>query len=318
MTLGALKTRRAGVIALTSSALLAGPVGAASATDTPETTPTTRSAAAGPSGITAKGAYLLDSGKNKKLWGKATGTARETASTTKIMTADVVLHQADLNLDKKVKVKQAYRDYVTREGASTADLKTGDPVTVRQLLYAMLLPSGCDAAYALADTFGDGDTAKKRVQSFIGKMNSRAKELGMTRSEFDSFDGISQHGNNTSTPRDMAKLARDAMKSQTFRTVVKTPTTKQKTSNGRTYTWTNTNQLLGSYKGAIGIKTGTGSRAGHCLVFAANRDGKEVVGVVLNGPKRYKDAAAMLDWAYKSHSARNMKLRQLPANAQRD
>ncbi|MEV6315307.1 serine hydrolase [Streptomyces sp. NPDC051776] len=276
----------------------------------------TAQAAAGPSGITAKGAYLLDSGPNKKLWSKSADTRRQMASTTKIMTAMVVLDTRGVDLDRKVTVKQAYRDYVAREGASTADLKTGDKLKVRQILYGLMLPSGCDAALALADTFGTGSTRKKRTKSFISKMNKKADELGMSKTDFDSFDGISPTGKNLSTPRDMAKLARHAMKNSTFSGVVKAASTKQKATNGRTYTWYNTNQLLGSYNGAIGIKTGTGTAAGPCLVFAAQRGGRTIVGVVLNDANRYTDARKMLDWAYGTHTA--MKLRQLPKSAQRD
>ena len=91
-------------------------------------------------------------------------------------------------------------------------------------------------------------------------------------------------------------------------------------SNGRTrtYYWYNTNQLLGSYKGAIGIKTGTGTAAGKCLVFAATRDGKTFVGVTLNGADRYKDAAKLLDFGFGSSTAQTMQLRSLPAGAERD
>jgi D-alanyl-D-alanine carboxypeptidase (penicillin-binding protein 5/6) len=279
-------------------------------------------AASGPSGVTAKGGYLLDSGPNRGLWSKTADTKRQMASTTKIMTANVVLSTPGLNLNRKVTIKQAYRDYVYREGASTADLRTGDKVTVRQLLWAMLLPSGCDAAFALADTFGSGSSTAARRASFIGKMNSKARSLGMTRTKYDSFDGISAAGNNYTTPRDMAKLARSAMKSGTFKSIVKTTKTQQTATasngNSRRYTWHSTNQLLGSYRGAIGIKTGTGTSAGPCLVFAATKGSRTVVGVILNDANRYRSAARMLDWAFGRRSAPTMKLRQLPAGAQRD
>jgi serine-type D-Ala-D-Ala carboxypeptidase (penicillin-binding protein 5/6) len=275
-------------------------------------------AASGPSGISAKGAFLLDSGSNKTLWGKAADTRRQMASTTKVMTATVVLGTSHLDLDRKVTIKQAYRDYVVRKGASTADLKKGDKLTVRQLLYAMMLPSGCDAAMALADTFGKGSTVSARTKSFIGQMNAKAKSLGLTHTKYDSFDGISAAGNNYTTPRESAKLARKALSYSTLRTVVKSQKTVQKATNGRTYTWYNTNKLLGSYKGTIGVKTGTGTAAGPCLVFAVTRGDRTVIGVILNDANRYPDAAKMLDWAFKTHAASTMKLRALPAGAQRD
>ncbi|MGK5630911.1 D-alanyl-D-alanine carboxypeptidase family protein [Streptomyces sp. URMC 123] len=277
----------------------------------------TARAANGPGDIAAKGAFLLDSGANRALWGKGADTRREMASTTKVMTAVVVLDSRGVNLDRKVTVKKEYRDYVARRKASTADLRAGDRLTVRQLLYGLMLPSGCDAAYALADAVGSGATTKARTASFISRMNAKARSLGMTNTTYDSFDGISQGGRNRTTPRDMAKLARHAMGNRTFAAVVKSASTKQRTPDGRrTYTWYNTNKLLGSYNGAIGIKTGTGSAAGPCLVFAAKRGGRTIVGVLLNDANRYPDAKKMLDWAYGQRTA--VQWRALPREAQRD
>jgi D-alanyl-D-alanine carboxypeptidase (penicillin-binding protein 5/6) len=238
------------------------------------------------------------------------------------MTARVVLSTPDLNLDRKITIKQAYRDYVAAKGASTADLKTGDKVTVRQLLHALMLPSGCDAAMALADTFGTGTSVSARTKSFISKMNTKAKDLGLTNTHFDSFDGNSTQNTNYTTPRDLAKLTRSAMKYSTFAGIVKKQKTVQyaSTSTGgtRTYTWYNTNKLLGSYSGAIGVKTGTNTPAGPCLVFAGTRDGKTVIGVLLNDTNRFTDAAKLMDYAFGSSSASTMQLRTLPQGAQRD
>ncbi|WP_328224255.1 serine hydrolase [Streptomyces sp. NBC_00104] len=302
--------RKAAAIAVTAGTVLLA---------TPVASPA--QAAAAPT-VSAKGAYLLDNATGTKLFSKYGDTKRPMASTTKIMTARVVLGQTGLDLDRKITIRQAYRDYVTAEGASTADLRTGDRVTVRQLLYALMLPSGCDAAYALADTFGTGDTRSARVKSFIGKMNKKAADLGLTNTHFDSFDGISTAGENYTTPQDLAKLARSAMKYSTFRTVVKTTKTVRyaTTSTGgtRTYTWYNTNQLLASYSGANGIKTGTGTSAGPCLVFSATRGDKTVIGVVLNDGYRYTDAAKMLDYGFGTSTASSMQLRPLPTGAQRD
>ncbi|MFI1970866.1 D-alanyl-D-alanine carboxypeptidase [Streptomyces cinnamoneus] len=300
-------TRRWGVAVVASTAAVAVALPATAA-----------EAASGPSGVAAKGAFLLDSGADRTLWSKDADTRRQMASTTKIMTAVTVLDTRGVDLNKKVTIKQSYRDYVTRNGASTADLRTGDVMTVRQLLYGLMLPSGCDAAYALADTFGTGSTEAARTKSFIGKMNKTAADLGLKNTKYDSFDGISQAGNNYTTPRDSAKLARHALANGTFATVVKATATRQKAANvNRTYYWDNTNKLLGSYKGAIGIKTGTGTAAGPCLVFAAQRGKRTVVGVILNDPaNRYPDAAKMLDWAFDTKTT--VKLRQLPPSAQKD
>ncbi|MDX2853332.1 D-alanyl-D-alanine carboxypeptidase family protein [Actinacidiphila glaucinigra] len=255
--------------------------------------------------ITAKGGFVMNNGTGKALFSKAADTRRSTGSTTKIMTARVVLAQPHLNLDAKVTIQKAYSDYIVSKGASSARLIVGDKVTVRQLLYGLMLPSGCDAAYALADKFGTGSTRAARVKSFIGKMNSTAKSLGLKNTHFDSFDGIG-NGANYSTPRDLTKLASSAMKYSTFRAVVKTKSTKQKVttkSGGYRYmSWTNTNTLLKSYSGTIGVKTGSGSVAKYCLVFAATRNGKTVIGTVLassSATSRATDATKMMNYAFK-------------------
>ncbi|NED09943.1 D-alanyl-D-alanine carboxypeptidase [Streptomyces sp. SID9124] len=283
-------------MALTTGALIAGGAFASTA-----------QAAAAPKApsIVAKGGFVMNNGTGKTLFSKAADTRRSTGSTTKIMTARVVLAQKGLNLDSKVTIQKAYSDYIVSKGASSARLIVGDKVTVRQLLYGLMLPSGCDAAYALADKFGSGSTRAARVKSFIGKMNSTAKTLGLKNTHFDSFDGIG-NGSNYSTPRDLTKLASSAMKYSTFRTVVKTKSTKQKVttkSGGYRYmAWTNTNKLLSSYSGAIGVKTGSGPAAKYCLVFAATRKGKTVIGTVLTSSSeanRTADAKKLMDYGFK-------------------
>ncbi|WP_369196977.1 D-alanyl-D-alanine carboxypeptidase family protein [Streptomyces djakartensis] len=290
------RLRRAAAVTVTTGAMLA--TGAL-------TVAPAQAAGSAPS-IAAKGGYVMNNATGKSLYTKAADTRRSTGSTTKIMTALVVLKQSNLNLDSKVTVQKAYSDYIVENNwASNAKLIVGDKVTVRQLLYGLMLPSGCDAAYALADKYGTGSTRAKRVQSFIGKMNTTAKNLGLKNTHFDSFDGIGK-GSNYSTPRDLTKLASAAMKNSTFRTVVKTKkyTAKTTTKSGGTRTmapWTNTNPLLGSYSGAIGVKTGSGPEAKYCLVFAATRSGKTVIGTVLastSATARQSDATKLLNYGF--------------------
>ncbi|MFH9012809.1 D-alanyl-D-alanine carboxypeptidase family protein [Streptomyces sp. NPDC017943] len=290
------RLRRAAAVTVTTGAMLA--TGAL-------TVAPAQAAGSAPS-IAAKGGYVMNNATGKSLYTKAADTRRSTGSTTKIMTALVVLKQSNLNLDSKVTVQKAYSDYIVANNwASNAKLIVGDKVTVRQLLYGLMLPSGCDAAYALADKYGSGSTRSARVKSFIGKMNTTAKSLGLTNTHFDSFDGIGK-GSNYSTPRDLTKLASAAMKNSTFRTVVKTKkyTAKTTTKSGGTRTmapWTNTNPLLGSYSGAIGVKTGSGPEAKYCLVFAATRSGKTVIGTVLastSATARQSDATKLLNYGF--------------------
>ncbi|MGI5456338.1 D-alanyl-D-alanine carboxypeptidase family protein [Streptomyces sp. CA-249302] len=287
------RARRAAAVAVTAGAVLAtGALTAAPAQAV--TTPT----------ITAKGGFLMNSATGKTLFTKAADTKRLTASTTKVMTAKVVLSQSNLNLDTKVTIKKAVSDYIVSKGASSAGLIVGDKVTVRQLLYGMMLPSGCDAAMALADKFGSGSTVSARTKNFISKMNTMAKSLGMTNTHFDSFDGIS-NGSNYSTPRDLTKVARSVMKSSTFKTVVKTKkyTAKTITKTGSTRTmaaWNNTNTLLG-WNGTLGIKTGSGTEAKYCLVFAATLNGESVMGAVMTAPNatdRTADVKKLINYGY--------------------
>ncbi|MEO3753769.1 serine hydrolase [Streptomyces sp. B6B3] len=271
--------------------------------------------------VSASGAYLYDDSANERLYVKNGTTRRQMASTTKVMTAVTVLGHSDLNLDRQLTVRQAYRDYVAAEGASTADLRTGDKLTIRQLLYAMMLPSGCDAAMALADHFGNGSSVHARTTDFIRQMNRKAEALNLDDTRYDSFDGISRNGDNYTTPHNAAMLASKAMTYKPLRVIMKKTSTVQEATNGRRYTWYNTNQLLGSYNGAVGIKTGTGTAAGPCLIFAATRNDRTVVGVLLNsssGDSRYTDAAKLLDYGFGTNLASGMRLRRLPAGAQRD
>ncbi|MEY9992791.1 D-alanyl-D-alanine carboxypeptidase (penicillin-binding protein 5/6) [Streptomyces sp. V4I8] len=288
-----MRVRRAAAVVLTTGAVLA----SGAVTAAPAQAVTTPS-------ITAKGGFLMNSATGKTLFTKSADTKRLTASTTKIMTAKVVLSQSNLNLDTKVTIRKEVSNYIVSKGASSANLIVGDKVTVRQLLYGMMLKSGCDAAMSLADKFGTGSTVNARVKSFIGKMNTMAKSLGMTNTHFDSFDGIS-NGSNYSTPRDLTKLARSAMKSTTFKTVVKTKayTAKTITSSGSTRTmatWNNTNTLLG-WNGTLGVKTGSGSEAKYCLVFAATLNGESVMGTVLTAPdeaSRTADVKKLINYGY--------------------
>ncbi|WP_405560415.1 D-alanyl-D-alanine carboxypeptidase family protein [Streptomyces sp. NBC_01180] len=263
-------------------------------------------AQAGPQ-ISADHAFLLDArdgSQEREMWaGAKADESVPMASTTKIMTALVVLKHPEW-LNHRITVKQDYRDYVQKVGGSTADLQTGDTLTVEQLLHAMLVPSGDDAAMALADNLGVGATQDARIADFVSQMNAEAQQMGLTGTHFDTFDGVS-HGNNHSTARDLAKLGQRAMLQPVFVNVVKDKQfkTEAPAANGHTryYTWNTTNELLGTYDGALGDKTGSGPEDGYCLVFAAKRDNRTLVGAILkdkDDASRFDDATKMLDWGF--------------------
>ncbi|MBL1103777.1 D-alanyl-D-alanine carboxypeptidase [Streptomyces sp. 5-8] len=311
-----IRARRRAAVAVAAGAVLGAGVLAtapAHAGTAPAAATAARTVTAAPQ-VPAQGAYAMNAATGKQLFGKAPNGRLRTGSTTKIMTALVVLSQRNLNLNKKVKIKKEYTDYVIdpvtdNQRYSSANLILGDSMPVGDLLYGLLLPSGCDAAYALADTYGTGSTTAQRTKSFIGKMNSKARELGLTNTHFDSFDGVS-NGKNYSSPRDLAKLAGVALKNKTFKKVVGTKVYDDMQSyrpGGGTHAmrpWTNSNKLLTSYRGAFGVKTGSGPEAKFCLVFAAARGSRTVVGTILadtSADQRFKDAAKILDYGFTQH-----------------
>lgn len=248
------------------------------------------------SGIRAKAAYAST---GKAQWGSGADTRRPIASVTKLMTAYVVVHSGDLG--RTITIKRKYLDYGARHGASMAGLRAGDRLTARQLLYAMLLPSGSDAAFALVESYGG------TWPRFVAKMNAAASDLGMANTHYDNFDGLPWPSRtaDTSTPRDLVRLARKALTDPTLRRVVATRTyAVPKTRDHAAYSWTNGNRLLGHYKGARGLKTGFTSTAGYCLLFTAKRGPRNVYGAVLGDPTsnaRFADAARLLDWGFGAH-----------------
>ena len=167
---------------------------------------------------------------------------------------------------------------MTKYQADSAGLHPGDVLTAQQLLEAMLLPSGCDAAYTLAVTYGPG------MPAFLAKMNATARQLGMLHTHFTSPDGLPYPTERStfSTPADLLTLGLAAMKSPVFRSIVSQHIYQIPKGPGHHhYWWQNTNELLGTYPGAVGIKTGFTNAALHCLLFEAVRHGFGLIGVVL-------------------------------------
>jgi D-alanyl-D-alanine carboxypeptidase (penicillin-binding protein 5/6) len=226
-------------------------------------------------------------------------------SVTKVMTALVVIQAG--NLDRKIRVPASAVSYVAIHAASSAGLRAGDVLTARQLLEAMLLPSGCDAAYVLATAYGPGRAA------FVAKMNAEARRLGLVKTHFSNFDGLPYPTPRAtySTPASLIALGRAAMALATFRAAVDRRTYHLAGRNGHhAYTWRNTDLLIGSYAGADGIKTGSTSAAGYCLLFEAQRGTSVLIGVVLHSTAtrpdaRFTDARRMLRWGFGILTASN-------------
>jgi D-alanyl-D-alanine carboxypeptidase (penicillin-binding protein 5/6) len=274
---------------------------AASAAATVKTV-TAAKAAAVPAGVRAPWAELANAATGADLWSRSSVSERPMGSVTKVMTAYVVIESGGLN--RMITVPEGIVAYDKKYDASTAGLVPGEKLTALQLLYAMMLPSGCDAAYTLAVAYGPGFTA------FVTKMNATARKLGLSKTHFSDPSGLPNPGQytNYSTVRDLISLGRDAMKRAVFRQVVATRSYHLAAGAGhRAHTWKNLNQLLTSYSGAVGIKTGFTAAAGECLLFEARRGSTTLIGAVLHSAASesasdqaapVRDATAMLNWGF--------------------
>lgn len=251
-----------------------------------------------PQGVKAKGAVLADAVTGQVLWDRGLNTERPIASVTKVMTALVVLERG--HVDQEIRVPQAAVTYAWKYGGETAALHPGDELTVQELLEALLLPSGADAAYTLANAYGPG------LNAFIALMNATAARMGMTHTHFTSPDGLPYPTETStySTPSDLLTLGLAAMRFPAFRSIVDQRFYHLPKGPGHhQYWWDNTNDLIGYYPGAVGIKTGYTDDAGHCLLFEAIRNGQVLIGAVLDSPATgvaagAQDAARMLNWGF--------------------
>jgi len=236
--------------------------------------------------VSARSAILVDADTGRVLWEKSAHRQRPIASTTKIMTATLVLRH--LPLDRIVRIGPTVpRVPLVREG-----LRSGERVPAWKLLYGLLLYSGNDDALALA--VGAGGTRSR----FVALMNEKARELKLTRTHFRSPSGILDR-DNYSTAWDMAALARYALWNARFRAIVRTKIKHvpwSKPIGEKIYV--NKNHLLGSYPGADGVKTGWTTIAKHCLVASARRHGVHLIAVILGSDDSYKDVRKLLDFGF--------------------
>jgi D-alanyl-D-alanine carboxypeptidase (penicillin-binding protein 5/6) len=251
-----------------------------------------------PSGVKARGGVLANAATGGLLWSRDLDTERPIGSIAKVMTALVVIRAGAL--DRQIKVPAAVIPYVDKYQADSAGLHPGDIVTTQELLEAMLLPSGCDAAYTLATAYGPG------IPAFLAKMNATAQQLGMTHTHFTSPDGLPYptEFSTFSTPADLVTLGLAAMKLPAFRSIVAQRIYQIPKGPGHHhYWWANTNDLISSYPGADGIKTGYTTAALHCLLFEASREGLTLIGDVLGSPATgpasgAQAAARVLNWGF--------------------
>ena len=245
--------------------------------------------------LNSRAAVIYDRKSKKVIWGKKENEKRPMASTTKIMTAIVVLENANLSDTVTVSKKSA------GTGGSRLGLKTGDKVTVNNLLYGLLMVSGNDAAVALAEYVGGS------VEGFADKMNQKAKELGLENTHFVTPHGLDMADHYT-TALELAEMADYAMNNEKFAQIVNTKNITI-SINGRSKSLKNTNELLGNLNGVNGVKTGFTNGANRCLVTSVNRDGMNIITVVLcadTKKDRTNDSVKLIEYAYKNYTIYNL------------
>lgn len=235
-------------------------------------------------------AGILSAPDGRILWSRSPDSRRAMASITKIMTAVVAIDRLALDDTATVPAR------ALRVGESEADLKRNEVLTVEDLLEALLVKSGNDAAVTLAERVAGSE------DEFVKLMNEEAQRLGLANTHFTNAHGLDEEGHHT-TAADLAVLSRYAMTKPAFRQYVGSKTAKIGTgSSARTLEASN--KLIGSYPGATGVKTGWTSDAGYSLVASAMRDGVELTAVILGTTReatRFAEARKLLDWGFEHY-----------------
>jgi D-alanyl-D-alanine carboxypeptidase (penicillin-binding protein 5/6) len=243
--------------------------------------------------ITATSVVVQDATSGVYLFRRASTMQLSPASTTKILTALVVLDSMGLE------------DIVTvgtvQNNGQTMGLVSGERITVENLLYGMLILSGNDAGYALANAYPGG------FDAFIAAMNKKAQDLHLSMSHFTNPVGYDDP-NHYVTAEDLARLADVALENKTFAKMVGIP---QITISDVTHTYfhrlSNVNQLLGKIPGVAGIKTGWTEEAGENLVTLIDRGGRKIIIVVLHSQDRFGDTIRLIDWVYGNYDWQEFK-----------
>ncbi len=251
-----------------------------------------------PPPLTSSTAYLEDMDTGNVLVDMNGEKPLPMASITKIMTAVIAIQTG--NLDQGITIKQDAIDEVVLHNGSSAFLQVGDVVSLKNLLYGLLLPSGDDAAIAIADGLAGSP------DKFVQRMNLFAHRLHLYQTHYTNPDGLTPDNqtnpNHYTTAADLVRLAQYAMSLPLFAQIVQTQTfTLAASGLHHKYTWKTTNDLLGAFAGMTGIKTGHTVEAGWCLLFSATRTGHHLAGVVLHSDTsqgRFDDAKALLDWGF--------------------
>ena len=232
----------------------------------------------------AKSAILIEKESGDIIYEKNASVPLPIASTTKIMTAIVAIESGEL--DRKIKIPIE----ATNIEGSSIYLKEGEELSLRELLYALLLESANDASVAIAYlTCGD-------VSEFVQKMNEKASILGLENTHFTNPHGLYDK-EHYSSAYDMARLTSYALNNPVFKEICATKTYKIPSPDGQRLL-VNHNRLLRMYDGANGVKTGFTKISGRCLVSSAKRDGVELIAVTLNAPNDWRDHTSLFDYGF--------------------
>lgn len=256
--------------------------------------------------VVGAGSWVVtDARSGEILAGEDESRAVPMASTTKIMTALVVLENAEL--DEEVRVSELAASFAI-PAYSNAGLQQGDVLSVRELLDGAMIVSGNDAAVALAEYVGGGG-GQRGVDEFVGMMNDEAERLGLRETSFANPTGLDDEAHRSSA-RDLAELARVAGESDVFREMVGAEYAVATTKAGREIPLTNINELLYLYPAATGVKTGTSPGAGPSLVGSASADGEDYIAVILDGEDRYGGMVQILDYGFAAYDLQSLVRRE--------
>ena len=246
--------------------------------------------------INSRAAIVYDRNSKEVIYGKKENEKRKMASTTKIMTALVVIENANLK-DTVIASKKA-----AGTGGSRVGIKAGDKISVNDLLYGLMLCSGNDAAVCLAEYVGGS------VEGFSDLMNNKARELRLNNTHFVTPHGLDNDEHYT-TAYELAHLTDYALKNEIFSNIVETKTCTI-TINGRVKNISNTNELLGNFGGVYGVKTGFTNGANRCLVTACKRDSLDLIVIVLGADTkkfRTQDSVKLLNYAIENFEDVNVR-----------
>lgn len=246
--------------------------------------------------LNSRACVVIDRNTNLILYGKNENEKRKMASTTKIMTAIIIIENFDLNNTIEISKKAA------STGGSRLGLKQGDKITVKDLLYGLMLRSGNDAAVALAEY------ASGNIENFAKLMNEKANKLNLNNTHFETPHGLDSEEHYT-TAYELALLSNYALKNKTFTQIVGTKNYTI-TINKVPKTLSNTNELLGNLAGVYGIKTGFTNGANRCLVTACKRNNIDIICVVLGADTkkfRTQDSIKLINYIFDNFQTVNIK-----------